>query len=171
MIKFKLLVIVLFLSTGVQCLTGSFSVFLTPTDTTTSANTTYLLEIYLSSVSGGLIPANSYFTIVFPNDYTLAGLLGITGAMADGSSTTIQLSSSARTLRLDNAFPAASNDDFGLEYNIIGVINPNRAVTTQSFTVTLFSNTNVALFVDTSQSISVTPGVLTCTMVPDMTQV
>jgi hypothetical protein len=152
MIKFKLLVIVLFLSTGVQCLTGSFSVFLTPTDTTTSANTTYLLEIYLSSVSGGLIPANSYFTIVFPNDYTLAGLLGITGAMAD-------------------AFPAASNDDFGLEYNLIGVINPNRAVTTQSFTVTLFSNTNVALFVDTSQSISVTPGVLTCTMVPDMTQV
>ncbi len=129
--KIKLLWLVLALLVGAAAtLTGSYSVGMTPTDSSTSSNTTYLLEVYLSGISGGNVPAGSYITVAFPTDYNVSELVGVTGAMADGSATIITLSQSGLTLTVNGAFPTASSDDFALQYNLIGIVNPNRVLTT-----------------------------------------
>lgn len=170
--KIKLLwftLLLLFESTTAS-LTGSFTVILTPMVNSTSSNTTYYLEVYLNNIAGGNVPGDSTITITFPTDYALGGLLGVTGAMADGTTSGITLSPSGRIFTIDGVFPVDSSDDFALQYNIIGIVNPNRVVTTQPFTISVVSLSTV-LFTDSSVTVSITAGQLACSFVPDLTQV
>lgn len=171
MLKIKLFVSIILFAGRLAALTGSYSAGVTPTVYSTSSNTTYLIEVFLNSIAGGNVPSGTTINVVFPNDYALAGLLGVSGAMADGSPTSITLGSSSRTFTLSGAFPVDSADDFVLQYNLIGIVNPNRVLTTQVFTVEMVAPNSTVLFTDSTVTVSITAGLLTCSAVPDTTQV
>lgn len=81
------------------------------------------------------------------------------------------LNSSGRTFRIGGAFPDDFFDDFMMQFSIVGITNPNRVKTTSPFTLSLYTSTGVLLLSDSTQTVTTTPGQLTCSLTPTVTDV